>query len=526
MSEQFASALRELPIFLASHVLISATALTLGLLVSLPLAVVATRNRPLRISVLALAGLIQTIPSLALLALFYPVLLAASAVTKSVFGTAIPALGFLPSVMALTLYAILPILRNGVTGLMGVDPKVIEAADGVGMTARQRLFQVEVPLAAPVVMAGVRTATVWTIGAATLATSVGQTSLGNYIFSGLQTENWVFVLFGCVAATLLAVVADQLLGLVETGIVQGRRSYWMAGLAGLVAGTGLALIPLASLGSGTGSGTKASTYVIGAKNFSEQFILAELMSARLEATGSRVQRKDSLGSAVAFRALAAGDLDAYVDYSGTLWTNALGRKDVLPRDELLAELKRALQDRYGVVMLGSLGFENAYVLAMEGQAARSKGIASIADLASNAPQLTLGSDLEFLSRPEWVALKTAYGLNFGGEKSFSPTFMYRALETKTVDVISAFSSDGRIAANNLAVLTDPKGAAPSYDAVILIAPRRAKDATLLRALTPLIGAITVERMREANLRVDRDEAKATPKEAAAFLATGLPAAGP
>jgi osmoprotectant transport system permease protein len=522
MNEQFAAALRDLPNFMASHVLISATAMVLGLLVSLPLAVIASRNRPVRVSVLAIAGLVQTIPSLALLALFYPLLLAASALTQASFGTIIPALGFLPSVLALTLYAILPILRNGVTGLMGVDPKVIEAANGVGMTVRQRLIQVEVPLAAPVVMAGVRTATVWTIGAATLATSVGQTSLGNYIFSGLQTENWVLVLFGCAAATLLAIVADQLLGLIETGLVQGRRSYWMTGVIGLAVGTALALVPLV----GSGAGPKGQSYVIGAKNFSEQFILAEVISARLVAGGSRVTRKDSLGSAVAFRALAAGDLDAYVDYSGTLWTNVLGRTDVLPRLELLAALKRALLERHGVVMLGSLGFENAYVLAMDGQAAASGGITSIADLASKAPQLTLGSDLEFLSRPEWLALKTAYGLNFGGEKSYSPTFMYRALQTKAVDVISAFSSDGRIAANTLTVLTDPKGAAPSYDAVILIAPARANDAALLKALAPLIGAISVERMREANLRVDRDEAKATPKEAAAFLASGLPAVEP
>ncbi len=431
MNDQLTAALRELPNLLASHVLISATALVLALVISLPLAVVASRNQPVRVAVLAIAGLVQTIPSLALLALFYPLLLALSALTQPYLGVTLPALGFLPSVMALTLYAILPILRNAVTGLMGVDPKIIEAADGVGMTPSQRLVQVEVPLAAPVAMAGIRTATVWTIGAATLATSVGQTSLGNYIFSGLQTENWVFVLFGCGAATLLAVVADQLLGLVENGIVRGQRATWMTGVAGLVVGTAVALIPLANLG---GAATKP-TYVIGAKNFSEQFILAELMAARLEAGGAQIVRKDSLGSAVAFRALAAGDLDTYVDYSGTLWTNVLGRTDVLPRAELLAELKRALHERYGVVMLGSLGFENAYVLAMLGDAAKAGGIVSMVDLTMKAPQLTLGADLEFLSRPEWAALRSAYGLNFRGEKSYSPTFMYRALQTKDVDVI-------------------------------------------------------------------------------------------
>ncbi len=415
--------------------------------------------------------------------------------------------------LALTLYSMLPILRNGVAGLTGIDPLIIEAADGVGMTSRQRLFRVEAPLAAPVVMAGVRTAAVWTIGSATLATTVGQTSLGNYIFSGLQTENWVFVLFGCAAAIVLALVADQLLGLVEAGVATRNPRRVVAGIAALAAATALSLFPLLA--------AERPAYVIGAKNFSEQLILAELMSSRIEALGARVRLKESLGSAVALRALAGSDIDAYVDYSGTLWTNVLGRTDMPPRDQMLAELTRLLQDRYGVEVLGRLGFENAYVLAMAGDKARAGAVVSIPDLAAHAPELTLGSDLEFLSRPEWLALKSAYGLGFRELKSYSPTFMYRALQTKTVDVISAFSSDGRIAAEKLAVLTDPKGVTPSYDAVILLAPKRAHDNTLRRALRPLVGAISVERMREANLTVDRDDHKLTPKEAAALLASTL-----
>jgi osmoprotectant transport system permease protein len=509
MSEQMAAAFRELPLYLAHHVLVSGAALAIGLIISLPLTIVAVRNGRARWWVLALASLVQTIPGLALLALFYPLLLGLSAVTQSTFGVSVPALGFLPSVFALTLYCILPIVRNGVTGLMGIDAKVLEAADGVGMTARQRFVYVEVPLAAPVVMAGVRTATVWTIGAATLATSVGQTSLGNYIFSGLQTENWVFVLFGCAAATALALVADQLLGLIETGMALRKQSRLGLGLAGLGLGTVLAVLPLLQ-------GTRA-TYVVGAKNFSEQFILAEVLSERLEAVGAQVQRRESLGSAVAFRALASGDLDCYVDYTGTLWANVLGRTDSLPKAVLLAELTKILRDQYGVEVFGTLGFENAYVLAMRGDQAQNSGITTLTDLAVQAGGLTLGSDLEFLSRPEWAALKLAYGFAFKAELSYSPTFMYRALETRTVDVISAFSSDGRIAAQRLTVLADLKSAAPSYDAVILLSPKSVKDERLRRALTPLLGSISVEQMRESNLSVDRDEGKVTPKQAAETL---------
>jgi osmoprotectant transport system permease protein len=510
---QFAAAWKLLPGYLGQHVMLSAAALLLGLVISLPLAVVAARNPQVRWPVLAAASLIQTIPGLALLALFFPLLLALSAVTRALFGWTLPALGFLPSLLALTLYSMLPILRNGVTGLTGVDPAVLEAADGVGMTRSQRLWQVEAPLAAPVVMAGVRTAAVWTIGAATLSTPVGQTSLGDYIFSGLQTENWVFVLFGCAAAAVLALAADQLLGLIEAGLARRDRRRVAIGAAGLVIGAALAIAP-----SLAGGAAGPASYVIGAKNFSEQFILAEMMGERLKREGAQVRQHQGLGSAVIFRALQAGEIDAYVDYSGTLWTNVLGRRDTPPRGAMLDQLTRVLKDRYGVVVLGPLGFENAYALAMKADRAKALGVASIADLAAHAPDLTLGGDLEFLSRPEWTALKGAYGLKFRASKAYNPTFMYRALEAGEADVISAFSSDGRIVQDHLVVLSDPKGAIPAYDAVVLISPKRAGDARLRRALRPMIGAIAVDHMRQANLMVDRDRDKATSAQAASFLA--------
>jgi osmoprotectant transport system substrate-binding protein/osmoprotectant transport system permease protein len=513
MDERTLNALKLLPDYLSQHVLLCLVALALGILIGLPLAVLAVRHRGVRVAALAVASLVQTIPGLALLALFYPLLLGISALTKSLFGLSVPALGFLPSVLALTLYAVLPVLRNAIAGLAGLDPAVIEAADAVGMTPTQRLLRIEAPLAAPVAMAGVRTAAVWTIGAATLSTSVGQTSLGNYIFSGLQTENWIFVLFGCVFAALLALIVDQLLGLIETGATRREPMRIYAGLAGIVIGASVALTPLAT--------AMPRPYLIGAKNFSEQFILAELISQQLGREGATTERRGGLGSAIIFRALASGDIDVYVDYSGTLWTNVMERRDSPPRDEMLKELTRWMAERYSVKVLGALGFENAYALAMKRERAEALGVRSIEDLAHHAPQLSFGTDLEFLSRPEWSALKNAYGLNFAAQRSYSPTFMYRALEAGDVDVISAFSSDGRIAANNLALLTDPKRAIPAYDAVLLISPRRANDPLLLRALQPLIGKIMPQRMQEANYMVDRDTNKVSPQEAARLLARAI-----
>jgi osmoprotectant transport system permease protein len=514
MNPRVASAFALLPDYLGWHVLLSFSALLLGVLISLPLAIAAARSPRLRWPVLAGASLIQTIPSLALLALFYPLLLAISALVRSATGHGFSALGFLPSLLALTLYSMLPILRNGAAAILGVDPAIREAADGVGMTSAQKLWRVELPLAAPVIMAGVRTAAVWTIGAATLSTPVGQTSLGNYIFAGLQTENWVYVLFGCAASAGLALVADQLLGLIEAGARKRSLPLVAAGAVGLLIGVSAAVAPLAAPLFGVG---QPASYVVGAKNFSEQYILAEVMADRLKATGAKVTPKEDLGSAVAYRALAAGELDVYVDYSGTLWTNTLGRKGNPGRAEVLKQLTAELKRRDGVVVLGSLGFENAYALTMRPDRAKALKIATIADLAREAPKLTLGSDLEFLSRPEWKAVQAAYNLNFKAQHSYQPTFMYRALSGGEADVISAFSSDGRIAADHLVVLSDPKGAIPPYDAVVLISPKRAGDRNLVEALTPLIGKITVEAMRSANYSVDRDQAKASPAEAAKAL---------
>lgn len=514
MSPRLQNALAQVPPLLADHVLLSAAALLLGLGVALPLAVGASRNLRLRRIALGAASLVQTIPGLALLALFYPLLLAINSLFAPL-GVALPSLGFLPALLALALYAVLPILRNAVTGIVGIDPAIIEAADGVGMTPRQKLRLVEAPLAAPVVMAGIRTATVWTIGAATLSTTVGQPSLGDMIFAGLQTQNWTLVLTSCVAAAALALIVDALLGLIEAGIA--RRSRWRiwSGLVALAAGVVLALAPFAAIGP------RADVVTVGAKGFSEQYILARLVGNRLEDAGYAVRHRDGLGSAVAFEALASGDVDVYVEYTGTLWTNAMRRKDNPPRDTMLAELENWVTETRGARLLGRLGFENTYAFAVTQETARQHRMESLNDLAAAAPQLTMGTDVEFLNRPEWISIRGAYGFDFADAQSYQPTFMYRAVESGRVDVITAFSSDGRIAASDLFVLTDPRGAIPNYDAVLMVAPNQAEESRFMAALEPLLDAIPVEVMREANFMVDRDENKASPAEAAAWLETQI-----
>ena len=505
---RWGEALAHLPDYLGNHVRVSVAALALGLAVSLPLAIAARNRRVMRGVLLGLASIVQTVPGLALLALFYPLLLALAALTLSWFGFGFSAFGFLPAVLALALYSMLPVLRNTITGLNGVEPAILEAAQGVGMTPRQSLFTVELPLALPVMMAGIRTAAVWVIGTATLSTPIGQTSLGNYIFAGLQTQNWVFVLFGCFAAAILALAVDQLLALIESGLRRRSRLRASLGGIGIAALAAVTLVPSMARSS--------SSYIIGAKTFSEQYVLSALIAQRLRAAGLSATSREGLGSNVIFEALASNDIDVYVDYSGTLWANQFHRSDIRPREELLGELKTMLA-KQSITLLGELGFENAYALVMPKKRADALGIHSITDLVSHAPTMSLAADYEFFSRPEWAALQKSYGLTFRAQRQMQPDFMYAAIASGEVDVIAGYTSDGLIAKYDLVVLDDPRHAIPPYDAIVLLSPKRANDSALQAAIQPLLGKIDIAAMREANLRAAGGDGAASSDAVARWL---------
>ena len=236
-----------------------------------------------------------------------------------------------------------------------------------------------------------------------------------------------------------------------------------AGIAALVAAT---LVPTMMRAQ--------TSYIVGAKTFTEQYVLSALMAQRLKAASLPATTREGLGSNVIFEALAANDIDVYVDYSGTLWANQFQRNDIRPRQELLAELKTMLA-KQNITLLGELGFENAYALVMPRKRAEQLGIRTIADLASRAPNMSIAGDYEFFSRPEWTALRKAYGLSFRGQRQMQPDFMYAAVASGEVDVIAGYTSDGLIAKYDLVVLGDPRRAIPPYDAMVLLAPKRAND---------------------------------------------------
>ncbi|MEZ4236859.1 MAG: glycine betaine ABC transporter substrate-binding protein, partial [Myxococcota bacterium] len=301
------------------------------------------------------------------------------------------------------------------------------------------------------------------------------------------------------------------LALVERGVRVRRTPVAAAGLGGLalLAGVGLLLPRLLAPPAGR------AAVVVGAKPFTEQYVLARLVASRLRAAGFAVDLRESLGSTVLLDGLMAGEVDVAVDYSGTLWANALHRTDTAEAQTVIDGVCGWLAPKVGCV--GPLGFENAYGLAVRHADAASRGWSTIADLAARAPQLTIGSDFEFFQRPEWASVRDTYGLHFAEQRSFDPTFLYEAAGTGEVDVVTAYTTDGRIDAYDLDVLEDPRAALPPYDALLLVA-EGAPDG-VRQALAPLVGAIGVRAMRRANRAVDVDGQ--TPEAAAAALDASL-----
>jgi osmoprotectant transport system permease protein len=398
---------------------------------------------------------------------------------------------------------------------------VIEAARGVGMTDLQQLRRVELPLALPVIVAGIRTATVWTVGMATLSTPVGATSLGNFIFSGLQTRNFAAVLVGSISAALLALTLDGLVLSLERGLRERRRGVLGAAIAAAIALYAYAGATLA----GALHHHAQRPVAIGAKTFTEQYVLAELLARWIEReAGLPARISPSLGSTVAFDALRAGEIDLYVDYSGTLWTTVLHRDAPPPsRAAAIDEIRRVLREQDGIEVAAALGFENAYALAMREADAERLGVRTISDLAAIAGARAIGGDYEFFARPEWRALETTYGLRFREQRTMDPSLLYQAVASGGVDVISAYSTDGRIEALHLRVLEDDRHAIPPYDALVLTRRGLAQaEPGVAAALARLDGALDADRMRQLNRLVDQqgESPGAAAERGLALLAPG------
>lgn len=501
MSSNLQEQLQLLPAYFQGHLALTLAALFFGILISIPLGVIATQSKRAKQPLLTVISVIQTIPSVAILALVVAML-----------GGEI---GFLPAIIALTLYSMLPIVRNTVTGLETVSAEVVEAAQGLGMSPAQILTKVRVPLAMPVIIAGIRTAAVWTVGLATLSTLVGATSFGNYIFTGLQTRNLVAVTVGSLSAATLAISLDWFIAGIQwlfenktRGIPSPRYKLIRNSVAlAAVVAFSFSLIALWP--------KPKADFIIGGKGFTEQYIVAGLIAAELEKEGFTVEQRLGMGTQVVYEAAANNRIDAYVEYTGTVWANVMGETENPGRVEVLEQVSRYINEADDLTNIGAMGFKNLYGFAMTKARAAELGVTSINDLVPIADQLTAGGDLEFFGRPEWATVRDSYSMDFGEKLTFDTTLMYSAVSNGQVDVISAYSTDGRVAAYDLLMLEDPRNALLPYDCFIIVSPEGYKKSGLVTTLNSLVSKISDESMQEANKIVDVDGG--TLSEAITFL---------
>ena len=485
---------------LGEHIVLVAASTAIAAAIGVPLGVLAARRPALSRPIVALANLAQTIPSLALFGFLIPM-------------PFIGGIGTRTALVALTVYAVLPILRGTITGLQTVPASVVECAVAMGLTPRQVLRQVEWPLALPTVVSGLRVAVVIGVGTATIASAIGAGGLGDYIFRGLAMVDRTVILAGALPAALLALVADGMLAAAGRLADPRRRSKSAA--------SGLAVV-LLSISMGTWWVTASTTradVIVGSKNFTEQIVLGELLAQVIERkTDLIVERRFNLGgTAIAHEALLSEGIDVYVEYTGTTLTAIFNEPPSADSSAVFARVR----DRYaavGLSLLPRLGFNNTFAILVRGDDARRLGLARVTDLAAviqqrpGAPSGPVawraGFGYEFLERPDgYTGLSAAYGLRFrDAPRVMDLNLIYRAVAAGEIDVTAGDATSGLIDALGLMVLDDDRQYFPVYDAAPV-----ARGALLLKfpqvadAIRLLEGGVSAAEMRRMNYAVDGEK---------------------
>jgi osmoprotectant transport system permease protein len=489
------------------HLALVLSSTLIAVMIGIPVGILLTRKPRLRGPVLGVASVMQTVPSLALFGFLIPL-------------PFIGGIGARTATVALVLYALLPVIRNTVTGILSVDASVREAAVAMGMTDRQVLWQVEMPLAMGVILTGVRVAMVISVGVATIAAAVGAGGLGTYIFRGLRQNDNYLILAGAVPAALMALVADFALGLLEKRFdVRAKRTNAEGGsrAAGLRrklvwASLAAAILCLIAYGvwrsrasTANSTATQRARIVVGSKDFTESLILAETLAQMLEARGLDVERRFELGGNLAHDALVAGQIELYPEYTGTAYTAILRHQPITDPRAVYEQVKREYAANFNVEVSAPLGFSNDFAILVRGEDARAKGLKTISDAAPYAPRWRAGFGQDFMSRADgYAGFTRAYGLKFAGQpREMDLSLTYRALASRQVDLIAGNSTDGLIAALDLVQLEDDRHYFPPYEAVYMV--RRdtlARTPALAEALARLNNAISTDEMRRLNYEVD------------------------
>ena len=488
------------------HLLLVGLSTVTAVLIGVPAGVFAARRPRLGAPLVWIVNAAQTIPSLAMFGFLLPL-------------PFIGGLGARVAVTVLIVYALLPIVRTTVAGIASVDAVLVEAGTALGMTPGQLLRQVQLPLALPSIVAGIRVAAVIGVGTATIAAAVGAGGLGEYIFRGLSMVDPTVILAGAIPAALLALALDGGLTLAERAVRSALAGDSVRRPAiAVVAVTVIAVAVAVGL-----AGRSGATIRVGSKNFTEQIILGEIVAQRIEQrTGRPVERRLNLGGTfICDRAIRAGDIDVYVEYTGTAQTAIFHDPSETEPRRVFEAVRRRYAD-VGLTLLDPLGFENTFAILVRGEDARALKLRTIADASGVAPRWQAGFGYEFLQRADgYPGLAKAYGLTFArAPRAMDLSLIYRALADRQVDLIAGDATSGLIAAYDLVMLDDNRRYFPPYDAAI-VARRAVLHAhpAVQDALQSLGGRISVEAMRKMNHAVDA--ARRDPSDVAREFLAGL-----
>ncbi|ARD48524.1 osmoprotectant update ABC transporter permease/substrate-binding subunit OpuFB [Sporosarcina sp. P33] len=472
---------------LIEHIQISLISLLFAVLIAIPLGIYLSNRRKIAESVIGVSAVLQTIPSLALLGLLIPL-----------FG-----IGKVPAIIALVAYALLPILRNTYTGIKEVDPSLREAATAMGMNTRKRLIKVELPLAMPVIMAGIRTSMVLIVGTATLAALIGAGGLGDLILLGIDRNNPSLIVLGAIPAALLALFFDFLL----------KKFEGLSFRKAIAAFTIFIIAAVLMIAAPFLNGNAKNELVIGAKLGAEPEILINMYKLLIEdQTDITVELKPGLGkTSFVFNALQAGSIDLYPEFTGTAISEFLKEEAVSnDRDEVYEQARKGLEEQFDLAFLTPMSFNNTYTLAVSKAFQEQYNLKTISDLASVEKAVKAGFTLEFNDREDgYLGIQKLYGITFPSVQTMEPKLRYQAIETNEINLMDAYSTDSELREFELTVLEDDKELFPPYQGAPLLRKETLKKYPELEdALNTLAGIITDDEMREMNYQVNAEGKKA------------------
>ena len=494
---------------LFQHIRLTAFAVIFSIMLGVPFGILIKHVQKLNKPILGFANIIQAIPSMALLGISIPIL----------------GIGSAPAIFMVILYSLLPIIKNTYTGLSNISPQIIEAAKGIGLTKTQVLFKIQIPLSLPVIMAGIRVSAVTSVGLMTIAAYVGAGGLGYLVFAGIRTINNYQILAGAIPACLLALFVDYIFSIIErlvtpislqaTEIIKRKELeekrkkekiiiYVVIAIILIIIGTQIIKL----------SGNKKESITVSSLMFTEQIILGNMVSDLIEAkTDLTVERKLALGGTqIVFQALDKGDIDLYVDYTGTMFASLLNYNPTNDSDFVYNIVKKDMKSKYNIETLAPFNFNNTYVIAIREDTRKRYNINNISDMRTASSDLRFCGTLEFMNRADGIiGLTNIYSLSFKDYVAIDDAPRYIALDSKEVDVITAFSTDGLLKKFSLITLEDDKKFFPPYYAVPFIrAETLNKYPQIAEILERLGNLLDEETMIELNYQVD--ELQKDPKE--------------